>query len=365
VLGLLTSVVAVAALAALAWLGLRRSHNQTLLKLRRLAGDLQQAARALASGGQSAPNTFHGPLVEESEGLKKTARLLERLEREAGRAAPQVADPPDGNWFRAGLAQHALAFQEDRKLLDEIERAMSEILQTKYTNQDLRSLSVLWAGAVGFQPDLMLEIGRSVGGTTIALTLARRHCPGVRGIVSVDLDNTGWEKTSAHFGARIDRTDLEILTHDGRYLPWRELVAQARRPLIVIDAHDTPGVRLMERLIDGLLEPALAGPFLALVHDLPRETEARGLENVPRPRAWDSVGFVNRLWTGEWFWGFAEAVPFVEWANRRRVRLRLPHTELMRDLPDAVRGGLPEAWLAPGEPYTTWVSFSHLDVERA
>ena len=127
-------------------------------------------------------------------------------------------------------------------------------------------------------------------------------------------------------------------------------------------ATGTPTTRLMEALIEDLIEPCRDRPFLVCVHDFMQEARPERLLEVSKPLERDSVGFCEQLWTGESCWGFAEVVPLVRWANRRRIRLRRPHRELKQNLPISILDHLPFDWRAADRPYATWVAFSRRDL---
>ncbi len=308
--------------------------------------------------------TWKGQVLERSEALKKSARVLKKLSEHPASVDPSIIEPADGSWVRKGLMEHFPEFEQDRSTLEAIEKQLERATGSPYTIQDFRSLSMLWLGAIAFQPDLVIEVGRSHGAVTIALSIAARQCPACATIVSLDIWQEPWERTITAIGSEIDCTSLEIITQDARYMPWDLLLKHSKRPMVVIDAHDAPQIQLMQSLIEGLIEPCLNRSFLVFVHDFCFESDMDRLAGMKRPIAGDSMEFCNRLWTGEYYWGYAEVVPLIDWANRRKILLRRPHMELKPNLPDSIFQGLPAFWKEPGQPYTSWITFSHLDLPR-
>jgi hypothetical protein len=163
--------------------------------------------------------------------------------------------------------------------------------------------------ALGFQPDLIVELGRSKGNSTALFGQAAARLDGTR-VVSLCTSKDWFEESLPRVRAvvpdgwldRVDVRTIDILDVD-----YPDLFAGARRILVLWDAH---GFEIAETVLGRML-PSIAGrPHLVLMHDISDNRYAavpRSYEGQPiwKGSTWDrgvgksaarvNIGWMNSL----------------------------------------------------------------------
>src|SRR5262249_23539868 len=157
--------------------------------------------------------------------------------------------------------RHALA--EDAAIL----RALIGAVNAQY---DLSPAQ--WAQwytiAIGFRPDLIVELGRAKGNSTALFTQAASRLGGSTRVVSLctskDWENETLPRVRAIVpGGWLDRLDARIV--DILDVDYEKLFAGAGRVLLLWDAH---GFEIAETVLGRILPLIAARPHLVLMHDI-------------------------------------------------------------------------------------------------
>jgi hypothetical protein len=157
-----------------------------------------------------------------------------------------------------------------------------------------------WYGiTLGFQPDLIIELGRGHGNSTALFCLAGERLRDVE-IVSICLTSDWTLEVAAKVAGVIGRSALSRLDAriaDIGLVDYERIVSRHRRVLLLWDAH---GFEIAE-VVFGQILPAIADrEHLVLMHDI---SDNRYLVDSPaytggvwRPRPWPSTSPVNIGW---------------------------------------------------------------------
>jgi glycosyltransferase involved in cell wall biosynthesis len=178
---------------------------------------------------------------------------------------------------------------------------------------------LLFAAAVDFRPDLIVELGRAHGNSTCALTEAAHALGGCR-VRSYGDDSEHAYETSTLPRIRplvpsgwLDRQ--EILHTDITLASGDEMFGDARRVFLFWDAH---GTELARHVLAALL-PALEGrEHVVLVHDI---HDAR---NDRIPRGYVTPDGAPSHWQSGLMSPYDEMIPILDFVSRNRIRLDTP-----------------------------------------
>jgi len=162
--------------------------------------------------------------------------------------------------------------------------------------------------ALGFRPDLIVELGRAKGNSTALFTQAASRLGGSARVVSL-CNSTDWEhETLPRVRAIVppgwfDRLDARIV--DILDVDYEKLFADAGRVLLLWDAH---GFEIAETVLGRILPLIAARPHLVLMHDI---TDNR---YSPASRSYEG----QPIWKGStWDRGVAKSLARVNigWMN--------------------------------------------------
>jgi hypothetical protein len=167
----------------------------------------------------------------------------------------------------------------------------------------------LYSVALGFKPDLILELGRSRGNSTAVFCQAASRMPGTR-VVSLCMSRDWFEQTlpkvtmivPADWLDPLDARTIDILDVD-----YDSLLQGARRVLVLWDAH---GFEIAEVVLGRILPLIGDRPHLVMMHDISDTRYAaplRSYEGQPlwKGSTWDkgagvsaarvNIGWMNSL----------------------------------------------------------------------
>lgn len=153
----------------------------------------------------------------------------------------------------------------------------------------------LYALALEFQPDLIVELGRGYGNSTCVFTQAANDLPGCR-VISFCLSDD-WEKRIWPRVRRLVPDDwaarLEARTEDITRVDFQALTEGAQRILVFWDAH---GIEIADAVLARFM-PAIAGrPHVVAMHDV---SDAR---HAAVPQGYKELAFwrgQHQAWEGE------------------------------------------------------------------
>ena len=230
------------------------------------------------------------------------------------------------------------AYWNQRKELAEF-RPRAEQLQQAMDAGDLSTFqwAQLFAMALEFKPDLILELGRLTGNSTCVFTEAANRL-GSCSVISLDLEDY-WEKKTLPKIGKIVPPDwfkpLQALRTNILTFDFETVLKNASRVLVFWDAH---GFEIAECVLGRILPAIQHKPHLVMMHDM---SDARYCD----PQSTIPYG-ENRLWTGLTAGGervrlghISSAVPqsiaIVDFTSRNEVTLNSAdhdlHTEFGSD----------------------------------
>lgn len=193
-----------------------------------------------------------------------------------------------------------------------------------YRDQSPATLANLVRLAEKHRPTRIVELG-TMSGLSLRAWLAA-DLPA--NLTAVDLSFAALKESRR--AAPLDLSRVTLLQEDIRRLDFQGLRGPDNRVLLYVDAHDSPGVPLMEHILHQAL-PRLPEGSLVVVDDLwysPDTLAVAGAEGFFAARVLNDIdplqcftGHYAPYWRGGSFMGFAETVPFLAWVNRNRVAL--------------------------------------------
>jgi len=226
-----------------------------------------------------------------------------------------------GDAHRAGRA-----YWSQREALGDARDRIVTLVDTVGRPTDLTHYqwAQLMAMALDFKPDLIIELGRGWGNSTVAFTEAAHMMGGHTRVVSLCLSHD-WERiTLPRIRPVVGEDWFRPLTiHRGDILgwDWATTIGSARRVMLFWDAH---GFAIAQEVLAELMPQLAARDHLVLMHDM---SDARYLTNpngdayggqpLWRGNSWD--GEVLRI--GTIFTRVEQAVAILDFTTRNRLPL--------------------------------------------
>ena len=183
----------------------------------------------------------------------------------------------------------------------------------------------LFAYAMEFQPDLILELGRGDGNSTCLFTEAANQLGPDRCRVLSLCRTPSWESTPPAAVADLVPSEwfAPLTTYSGDILDfdYAPLPGNPRRVLVFWDAH---GYDIAECVLGAILPRLVEREHVVLMHDL---SDSRYLGPEHRPygtnRLWRANDVSGRaLWLGKIYSPFEQAVAVLDFATRNNLQLR-------------------------------------------
>jgi len=193
-----------------------------------------------------------------------------------------------------------------------------------YRDQTPESLYYLVEAVDSCKPTLVVELGTLAG---LSLRTWLEADPRLK-VIAVDLSFDTLRKTRDLIP--LDLSRVTLLEQDIMRLDFGRLWGPSDRVLFYVDAHDLPGVPIMDHVL-GTAAPALPPGSLIVVDDLWYSPDTLTGENAGRFFSTVVINEIDPLqcfeghfasyWKGGSFMGFPEVIPLMEWVNRNRVEL--------------------------------------------
>jgi hypothetical protein len=182
-----------------------------------------------------------------------------------------------------------------------------------------------WYGlTLGFEPDLILELGRGRGNSTALFCLAGVRLPRVQ-IVSVCLSGD-WTadvapKVEGIVGPAVFRR-LDARTADITTVDYQRVIGDHRRVLVLWDAH---GFDIAEVVLGQILPALVDREHLLLMHDIIdnryAEDVTRAYQGVWRPRSSPAAAATGDLNIGWMRSIFEQIIPLADFSVRNDVEI--------------------------------------------
>ncbi|MFH1135484.1 MAG: tetratricopeptide repeat protein [Pseudomonadota bacterium] len=198
--------------------------------------------------------------------------------------------------------------------------------QLYFRDQTISSLGALAGLVEKYRPTLVVELG-TLSGLSLRTWLAAD--PDVR-VTAVDLSFKALYQSRELLD--VDLSRVELVEKNILEVDFPALWTRRDRVLFFVDAHDLPGVPIMEHVLKTAVPFLPPGSVLA-VDDLWFSPEP--LDGPAGPdffrrvfeREIDTLqcfsGYFAPYWRGGSFFGFPEVAPLLEWAARRRAELQV------------------------------------------
>lgn len=247
----------------------------------------------------------------------------EQCEAMLAQGKPTIFNNESWGMQQVPLFEYSLADLEFTKDADTWISTVIQIEQRpNYKDQTPRSLLELRKIAEKFKPTLIIEIGTSSGmslRTWLSLDDVR--------VVAIDLSFSHLQ--TSHKYLPIDSSRLKLFETDILNVDISEFWNKNERVLVFVDAHDMPGVPIMEKL---LLEafPNLPSDNLVVVDDLWYSPKLLTKDTIRSYFAdivlkeidptQDFSGKAAHYWEGGSFFGFDEVIPLMSWMNTHQVK---------------------------------------------
>ncbi|HPC94881.1 MAG TPA: glycosyltransferase [Sedimentisphaerales bacterium] len=245
-----------------------------------------------------------------------------------------------------------------------IDRISSTENRLYYRDQSAQTLIALARYARTMNPTVVVELGTLAGlslRTWIAATERAR-------IYAIDLSFQTLKETGRVLP--LDLSRVTLLEQDILKTDFASLWTAQDRVIFFVDAHDLPGVPIMEHVLTTAL-PALPDGSLVVVDDLWFSTERLTRDNARSFLDNRVVGEIDELQCfeghyapyhgGGSFMGFAEVIPLLKFVNAHRIPL--VHEKGGKQVSFAWRSTLREAWgsrqTGSTEPAECYGSVSH------
>ena len=247
----------------------------------------------------------------------------EQCETMLAQGKPTIFNNEGWGMQQVPLFEYSLADLGFTKNADTWISTVIEIEQRpNYKDQTPRSLLELKKIAETFKPTLIIEIGTSSGmslRTWLSLDDVR--------VVAIDLSFSHLQTSHKHLP--IDSSRLKLFETDIMKMDISELWDENERVLVFVDAHDIPGVPIMEKLLLQAF-PNLPPQNLVVVDDLWYSSKLLTKDNIGPyfdniilkeiDPTQDFAGKAAHYWEGGSFFGFDEAIPLMSWMNMHKVK---------------------------------------------
>ncbi len=235
---------------------------------------------------------------------------MARIESNQGRGATKAAET-GGAATPEPMFDVAKAYFDQRGAIVEDALVLKQLIAGVDSENALSSpqWAQLYSVALGFKPDLILELGRSRGNSTAVFCQAASRMPGTR-VVSLCMSRDWFERTLPKVTAIVPAGWLDPLdarTTDILDVDYDSLLRGARRVLVLWDAH---GFDIAEVVLGRILPLISDRPHLVMMHDISDTRYAapsRSYEGQPlwKGSTWDNgagvsasrvnIGWMNSL----------------------------------------------------------------------
>lgn len=207
---------------------------------------------------------------------------------------------------------------------DLIERVGALNRQLYYRDQTVQGLTWLVRQAESFGPTRIIEIG-----TLFGLSLRAWLAAAVKArVTAVDLSFKALAISREIYPLDMSRVDL--IETDALKLDFANLWNMEDRVLLFIDAHDRPGVYIMDHCLRSARKYLPPGS-LVMVDDLwfsPENLTGEKAKEFFQQRIINEIdplqcfeGHYISYWQGGSFFGFREVIPLISWINENRIEL--------------------------------------------
>jgi len=188
----------------------------------------------------------------------------------------------------------------------------------------------LYAMALEFKPDLVLELGRGYGNSTCVFTEAANRLGGCR-VLSLDLSSI-WNKrlgrvrrvVPEEWFAPLSAPLADILAYD-----YATALAGAQRVMVFWDAH---GYAVAECMLGGILPLLQSRAHLVLMHDLSDARYSTGGTAYERPMYKGGNQGGAKLRLGQVVSGVEQAIAVTDFAARNGLELHSADHDLQTGL---------------------------------
>jgi predicted O-methyltransferase YrrM len=193
-----------------------------------------------------------------------------------------------------------------------------------YRDQSIDSLLYLVDIVKAVRPTRIVELGTLSG---LSLRTWRAAVPDVP-VTAIDLSFQSLMRSREIMP--LDLSTVTLLEQDILTVDFGSLWRPDERVLLYIDAHDLPGVPIMQYLLDTAI-PCLPAGSLVMVDDVwysPEQLDQGAAEQFFQEVVINQIdplqcfdGYYASYWEGGAFFGFMEVVPLLEWVNNSRLKL--------------------------------------------
>ena len=193
-----------------------------------------------------------------------------------------------------------------------------------YRDQTVSSLNQLVDYVRKFKPTKVVELGTLLGLSLRTWLAADANLQ----VTAVDLSFDNLHRSKEFLPLDLSRVTLR--QQNILELDFSTLWDIDDRVILYVDAHDLPGVPIMEHVLNNALL-ALPRGSVVIVDDIwysPDQLTDETAESFFFAKVRNEIdplqcfdGYFAPYWQGGSFMGFMEVVPLMEWANRNRVQL--------------------------------------------